>query len=46
MMQERWKAVDDYFDALFIEKDPVLEAALADSDAAELACYQCGCESG
>ena len=35
-MQKRWTAVDHYFDALFIEDDPILEEILAESDAAGL----------
>ncbi|MCH7904498.1 MAG: O-methyltransferase [Armatimonadetes bacterium] len=33
---EQWTAVDEYFERLFIGDDPVLRAALADSEAAEL----------
>jgi predicted O-methyltransferase YrrM len=36
MNQERWTAVDRYFDGLLVKADPVLEAALADSAAAGL----------
>lgn len=36
MSQEKWTAVDDYFDALFTASDPILEAALQDSDTAGL----------
>lgn len=32
----QWSEVDSYFEALFLKADPVLEAALADSEAAEL----------
>ena len=33
---KQWTAVDTYFEGLFIGDDPVLEAALADSEAGEL----------
>ncbi len=36
MSLERWSAVDDYFNGLFIGSDPVLDAALAASTAAGL----------
>lgn len=36
MAQQRWDAVDDYFSSRLIGTDPVLEAALADSDTAGL----------
>jgi predicted O-methyltransferase YrrM len=36
MVDERWAAVDNYFGALMIGEDPVLDAALAASDAAGL----------
>jgi predicted O-methyltransferase YrrM len=36
MSQEQWTAVDHYIADLFVESDPALEAALADSDAAGL----------
>lgn len=36
MIQNTWTAVDDYFENLFLAHDPILEAALAASDAAEL----------
>ncbi|MBL8161912.1 MAG: O-methyltransferase [Anaerolineae bacterium] len=36
MSLERWSAVDDYFNSLFIGSDPVLEAALEASTAAGL----------
>ena len=36
MVDERWAAVDNYFGDLMIGEDPVLDAALAASDAAGL----------
>ncbi len=36
MSQEQWTAVDGYFNGLLLESDPVLEAALRDSDAGGL----------
>ena len=35
-MQERWTAVDNYFDNRFIGEDPVLEASLVESESAGL----------
>src|SRR4051812_15519096 len=35
-MQDQWTAVDRYFSDLIVAPDPVLEAALADSEAAGL----------
>src|SRR5262245_56744369 len=36
MSQELWTAVDQYYNELFIPSDPVLDAALQDSEAAGL----------
>jgi predicted O-methyltransferase YrrM len=36
MSKDQWNAVDDYFTNLLVPSDPVLEAALRDSDAAGL----------
>lgn len=36
MVPKVWETVDDYFTDLLISSDPVLEAALRDSDAAGL----------
>ena len=46
MSQEQWTAVDTYFSDLFIPSDPVLDAALAASDAAGLPRDQCGAQPG
>src|ERR1041385_4523009 len=35
-MQEKWSAVDDYITTRLIGSDPILDAALVDSDAAGL----------
>lgn len=35
-MQKPWTAVDGYFDKLFMENDPILEAVLAESEVAGL----------
>ncbi len=36
MSQDRWSAVDDYFEALLVPSDPALDAALRASEAAAL----------
>jgi predicted O-methyltransferase YrrM len=46
MNQEKWTAVDAYFDNLFIGEDDVLGAALADSDAAGLPQIQVAANQG
>ncbi len=40
MSQDVWTAVDDYFDSLFIPRDPVLDKALEVSEAAGLPAIQ------
>jgi len=36
MSQERWSAVDDFFNSQLIKEDPVLVSAITNSDAAGL----------